>query len=375
MQRAEPKAFVQLGGRTLLAHALGNVARVSEPAWVVVVAPASHLDEARTELEREIAAGYGTVVTGGRERQDSVAAGIDALATLAGEAPPEVVLIHDAARALTPAVVFERVAARVRDGGAGVIPALPMIDTVAETDGADAVERVADRSRLAVLQTPQGFPFVTYRQAIATAGEGHTDDTSVFAAAGHPVVTVAGDEAALKITTPWDLRRAELLLGDRVGAAHAGRTGIGIDVHAYDENSPLWLGGLHWPNEPGLAGHSDGDAISHAICDALLSAAGLGDIGSRFGVDDPHFADARGDVFLTATLDLLAEAGFRVLNVAVQVVAARPRFAPRRVEVEQHLTELLGAPVSVAATTSDGLGFTGRAEGVAAVATALVHTT
>lgn len=387
--RPEPKAFVPLGGRTLLAHALRSIARLTEPAWVVIVAPSTHLEQARAELSRAIAPGYGSVVAGGVERQDSVAAGIEALTVLAGDAAPEVVLIHDAARALTPTGVFQRVAARVRDGGVGVIPALPMIDTVAETDGAEAIDRVADRSRLAVLQTPQGFPFDAYRQAIAAAGQGHTDDTSVFAAAGHPVVTVAGDEASLKITTPWDLRRAELLLGDQVPAsAPAGaaatasearattvpatRTGIGIDVHAYDENSPLWLGGLLWPNEPGLAGHSDGDAISHAICDALLSAAGLGDIGSRFGVDDPRFADARGEVFLTATLELLAEAGFRVLNVAVQVVAARPRFAPRRVEVEQHLTSLLGAPVSVAATTSDGLGFTGRAEGVAAVATALL---
>lgn len=375
---SEPKAFVSLGGRTLLEHALTAIARLDEAARVVVVAPSIRADAARDIVDRVIAPGYGHVVVGGAERQDSVAAGIAALAEADAGGALNVVLIHDAARALTPTAVFDRVAERVRASGAGVIPALPMVDTVAVTDGADTIDRVADRSRLAVLQTPQGFPFAPYRAAIAGAAAGHTDDTSVFAAAGHDVVTVAGDEQALKITTPWDLRRAELILAEREGAAArtyaapALRTGVGIDVHAYDDTAECWLGGLFWPDEPGLAGHSDGDAVSHAICDALLSAAGLGDIGSRFGVDDPRFADARGEVFLTATLELLADAGYRVENVAVQLVAARPRFSPRRVEVEQHLTAILAAPVSVAATTSDGLGFTGRAEGVTAVATALV---
>jgi 2-C-methyl-D-erythritol 4-phosphate cytidylyltransferase/2-C-methyl-D-erythritol 2,4-cyclodiphosphate synthase len=229
-----------------------------------------------------------------------------------------------------------------------------------------------DRSQLAAIQTPQGFPFEAYRAALAAVQPEaeHTDDASVFAAAGHTVLTVAGDDRAFKVTTPWDLRRAEqLAAGDRPSV----RTGIGIDVHAYDESQPLWLGGLYWPGEPGLAGHSDGDAICHAVCDALLSAAGLGDIGSRFGVADPRFADARGEVFLVATLDLVRDAGFEVVNVSVQVIAQRPRFAPRRHEVEALLSRALGAPVSVAATTSDGLGFTGRAEGVAAVATAMLR--
>ena len=150
------------------------------------------------------------------------------------------------------------------------------------------------------------------------------------------------------------------------------RTGIGIDVHAYDDSAPLWLGGVYWPDEPGLAGHSDGDAVIHAICDALLSAAGLGDMGSRFGVADARFADARSEVFLRETLALVSGSGYTVGNVAVQVIGVRPRLAPRRDEVENRLTALVGAPVSVAATTSDGLGFTGRGEGVAAIATALL---
>ncbi|HMH59380.1 MAG TPA: 2-C-methyl-D-erythritol 2,4-cyclodiphosphate synthase, partial [Galbitalea sp.] len=190
---------------------------------------------------------------------------------------------------------------------------------------------------------------------------------------------ILGDALAFKITTSWDLRRAQSLAagpstssGSGVGSGTGFRSGIGIDIHAYDESVPLWLGGLHWPDEPGLAGHSDGDALSHAICDALLSAAGLGDLGGRFGTDDPRFANAHGEVFLRATLELVSGAGFSVQNVAVQVIGNRPRLASRRSEIEKHLSEVVGAPVSVAATTADGLGFVGKGEGIAAIATALL---
>lgn len=366
---AKPKAFVPVGGRTLLELALEGVFAQPEAAQVVVVAPSSHRADATVIGQRVAGAARDalTVVVGGDSRAASVAAGLAAVVD-----GVEVVLIHDAARALTPPEVFTRVVERVRAENAGVIPAMPVVDTIARRDAAGAVVEQVDRSQLAAIQTPQGFPLESYRAAVAAIAPGaeHTDDASVYAAAGHPVVTVPGDDRAFKVTTPWDLRRAEqLVAGDRPAL----RTGIGIDVHAYDESRALWLGGLYWPGEPGLAGHSDGDAISHAVCDALLSAAGLGDIGSRFGVDDPRFAEARGEVFLTATLELVRNAGFEIVNVAVQVVAQRPRFAARRHEVEALLTRTLGAPVSVAATTSDGLGFTGRAEGVAAVATALLH--
>jgi 2-C-methyl-D-erythritol 4-phosphate cytidylyltransferase/2-C-methyl-D-erythritol 2,4-cyclodiphosphate synthase len=147
---------------------------------------------------------------------------------------------------------------------------------------------------------------------------------------------------------------------------------MGTDTHGFDPSAELWLAGLHWPGEPGLAGHSDGDAVAHAITDALLSACGLGDIGSVFGTSDPQFVGAHGEVFLTETRRRVEEAGFRIGNVSVQIVGNRPRFSPRRAEAEALLTGLLGAPVSLSATTTDGLGFTGRGEGIAAIATALV---
>lgn len=150
------------------------------------------------------------------------------------------------------------------------------------------------------------------------------------------------------------------------------RVGTGVDVHAYDPAAPLRLAGLEWPGEPGLSGHSDGDAVCHAAVDALLSAAGLGDIGELVGVDRPETRDAASTRFLALAVERLAEAGWRPVNVSVQLVGIRPRFAPRRAEAQQHLSELIGAPVSLAATTSDGLGLTGRGEGLAAIATALI---
>lgn len=151
------------------------------------------------------------------------------------------------------------------------------------------------------------------------------------------------------------------------------RVGSGFDVHAYDESAPLRLAGLDWPGEPGLSGHSDGDAVCHAIVDALLSAAGLGDIGELVGVDEPGTEGAASTGFVRLALERLAAAGFAPVNVSVQIVGNRPRFSARREEAQRVMSELVGAPVSLAATTTDHLGFTGRGEGLAAIATALIE--
>jgi len=363
---AEPKAFVELRGMTILERALRGVFESSEPAQVIVVAPKGRMAAARriVEIAAGAASGDAVVVAGGPSRQASVAAGLAAL-----DADAEVVLVHDAARALAPAQLFDRVV-RAVGPGTGVIPALPVTDTLKRIDVTEFVVETVDRSELVHVQTPQGFPRAELVAAYRSADREYTDDAALFSAAGHAVAVVEGEPRAFKITTPWDLNRAEHLLGS---SGNAGlRTGIGLDVHAFDDGSPLWLGGLYWPDEPGLAGHSDGDAIIHAICDALLSAAGLGDLGARFGTDEPQFADAASEAFLRETLALVTGAGFAVVNVAVQVVANRPKLSVRRDEIEAKLGELVGAPVSVSATTTDGLGFTGRGEGISALATALL---
>jgi 2-C-methyl-D-erythritol 4-phosphate cytidylyltransferase / 2-C-methyl-D-erythritol 2,4-cyclodiphosphate synthase len=383
---AGPKAFQPLHGRTMLEHALAGVFQMSEPAEVIVVVPAELQADARTIAARVAGplASLVTVVAGGTDRQQSVARGLAVVAD-----GIRIVLVHDAARALTPPTQFDAVVDAVRHTGHGIVPGLAVVDTIKRVDSAGVILGTVDRSELSAVQTPQGFPRDLFDEVVAAAGDraAVTDDAALVADAGHPVDVISGHQLAFKITTPWDLRRAELLLGAAEAPFEpvASRVGTGVDVHAFATDAAadvptdapadagLWLAGLHWPGERALAGHSDGDAVSHAICDALLSAAGLGDIGGVFGVSDARFAGAHGEVFLRETLRLVTDAGFRVGNVSVQVVGNRPKLAPRRGEAQALLGGILNAPVSLSATTTDALGFTGRGEGVAAIATALVH--
>ncbi|MGT2426143.1 2-C-methyl-D-erythritol 2,4-cyclodiphosphate synthase [Amnibacterium kyonggiense] len=355
-----PKALVPVAGRTMLDWALDGVL-AADVDRVVVTAPAAAPAAVEALVRARPDGARVTVVAGGSTRQESVAV------ALADVDPGEVVLVHDAARPLTPSSLFDRVRAAVVVTGAGVVPALGAADTIKEVDGTEVVATL-DRSRLAAVQTPQGFPAGALQRAYAVAGTGHTDDASVFAAAGGAVTTVLGEPDAFKVTTAWDLRRVE----QQLLPASPVRTGIGIDVHAVDADRPLHLGGLEWPGEAGLAGHSDADVVCHAVTDALLSAAGLGDLGSRFGVDRAEEAGRAGLDFVTRAVGLLADAGFSPVSVAVQVVGNRPHIGPRRDEIVALLSAAVGAPVAVAGTTTDGLGLTGRGEGVAAVATALV---
>lgn len=370
LERSEPKAFVHLGGKPLLRHALEGVLRMREEPQIVVMVPASYVALAREIIRNTPGAGDRqiVVVVGGATRQQSVRVSLQHL-----DDDVEVVLVHDAARPLTPPMVFDAIAATVRETGGGAIPGLPVTDTIkrVEVDEGLVLETVS-RDELVGVQTPQGFLREDLVRAHVDQDVDFTDDAALAASVGVPVRVIAGDQMAFKVTTAWDLRRAEQLMA--TGALETIRVGSGTDVHAFaDDDRPLWLAGLLWEGERGLAGHSDGDVVSHAICDAMLSAARLGTIGEVFGTDDPRFENARGEVFLRATLAQLKGLGLEVGNVSVQVVGNRPVIAKRRREAEDHLAAILGATVSIAGTTTDTLGFTGRGEGVAAIATALLH--
>ena len=374
-----PKALVELAGRPMVVWCLRTLAE----GGVVGVVVAGPQDPAGAAGLAAALAGEDlpvpvVVVAGGVDRTASVRA---ALARVPADAA--VVLVHDAARPLVPVEVVRRVVGAVVAGAAGVVPALPVVDTVKLVVD-DRVHATVDRGDLVIVQTPQGFRADVLRRAYAGAVGSATDDAGLVEAAGERVVVVAGDPAAFKVTRPLDLVLAEAMVSraalsrpaatpDRTAASPALRTGVGVDTHAFDTGTPCHVAGLSWPDEPaGLAGHSDGDVAAHACCDALLSAAGLGDLGGLVGTDRPEWSGAPGGALLGEAARVVREAGWDIANIAVQVVGNRPRIGPRRAEAEAALSDACGAPVSVAGTTTDGLGFPGRGDGLTAVATALL---
>ncbi|MEN9751939.1 MAG: hypothetical protein RLZZ600_986 [Actinomycetota bacterium] len=351
-----PKAFIEVGGRTLAQRSIDTVRSADAVAQIVLVVPADHT------LEHHGV----TVVTGGATRHESVMAGLAVL-----NSDVDIVLVHDAARALATPNLITRVVEEVRSTGVGVVPALAVSDAIKRVDEHGNVAESVDRSVLAAVQTPQGFPRLELEAAYASVvAEDHNDDAAVYIQSGRAVRTIPGEVNAFKITTLADLERAHALVSS-AGADH--RVGTGTDVHAFGQAQGLWLAGLYWPEELELAGHSDGDSASHAIVDALLSAAGLGDIGGMVGTSDPRFEGAHGEVFIREAVSRLAEAGFEPVNITVQILGNRPKLAPRRLEAEEVLSTWVGAPVSVSATTTDGLGLMGEGKGIAATATVLIR--
>jgi 2-C-methyl-D-erythritol 4-phosphate cytidylyltransferase/2-C-methyl-D-erythritol 2,4-cyclodiphosphate synthase len=325
---------------------------------MVICAPAGY----EKQIQELVGSGI-TVVTGGITRSDSVRAGI---AALTGD--NKYVLVHDAARALASTQLAQQVLAALEKGEVAVIPGLELIDTVKSVDASGRVTSTPDRASLRRVQTPQGFDLEILKKAHASGADA-TDDGALVEALGNKVLIINGEERALKITTPADLATALSMLG----TSSEFRTGVGVDAHAFAEGRELWLAGLHWPNETGVAGHSDGDVAAHAICDALFAAAQLGDLGTNFGTDKPEYAGASGVTLLQETLQKISAAGFVISNVSVQIIGNRPKLAGRRSEAISTLSAALGgANVSVLATTTDGMGLTGEGRGIAAIASALL---
>ncbi|NCU90096.1 MAG: 2-C-methyl-D-erythritol 2,4-cyclodiphosphate synthase [Actinobacteria bacterium] len=280
-------------------------------------------------------------------------------------------LVHDAARALATSELATKVLSELERGEAAVIPALSVVDTIKEVDRDGYVRNTPDRAALKAVQTPQGFSVDVLKRA-HEASQDATDDAALVEALGIKVKTISGEARAMKITNPEDIATALLMLRPINSDL---RVGVGTDAHAFssDSSRQLWLGGIHWSDVAGVDGHSDGDVAAHAICDALFSATGLGDLGSNFGISDPQYAGASGAKLLSETLNRITAAGYQISNVSVQIVCNKPKIGTRRTEAISALSHALGgAPVSVTATSTDGLGFTGEGKGISAIATALV---
>ena len=354
-----PKALIQIDGVTLIERAFAALSSVVDE--IVITAPAGY-----EEAFRAIVGESATVITGGVLRSDSVNLALKSLSP-----STKYVLVHDAARALATSDLAQRVLNELNSGESAVIPALNVVDTIKEVDRDGYVRNTPDRSVLRAVQTPQGFT-VEVLQRAHEASDDATDDAALVEALGIKVKTILGEVRAMKITNPEDIGMALTLLRDLDSNL---RVGVGTDAHAFssDTSRQLWLAGIHWPDVVGVDGHSDGDVAAHAICDALLSATGLGDLGSNFGVSDPQYSGASGATLLKETLTRITSAGFTINNVSVQVVCNKPKIGPRRAEAIAALSSALGgAPVSVTATSTDGLGFTGEGKGISAIATALV---
>jgi 2-C-methyl-D-erythritol 4-phosphate cytidylyltransferase / 2-C-methyl-D-erythritol 2,4-cyclodiphosphate synthase len=355
-----PKSLVKLIDKTLLEHAVANLAPVAQ--LLIVTAPAGYEKEYKKLLGEEV-----EVITGGVLRSDSIRIAIAKIPS-----NYEYVLVHDAARALASTRLASEVINQLIRGQQAVIPTLEVIDTIKEVDNQGYVRNTLNRASLKIVQTPQGFNRSVLERA-HQASEDATDDAALVEALGIKVKTIAGEDQAFKITTKGDIKTAiNFLLPDNQKQL---RVGIGVDAHAFSEDKKrkLALAGLIWPDEIGLDGHSDGDVAAHAICDALLSAADLGDLGSNFGVADSKYKGATGAQMLSESLAKVAAAGFEIENVSVQIVGNRPKIAPKRAQAISALSKALaGAKVSLAATSTDGLGFTGEGKGLSAIATALL---
>lgn len=364
---ALPKQYVTVGGKPVLRRTVE--AFLSHPdidKVLVVIGDGDRdlYDEAMDGLQNLL-----PPVTGGATRQESVRNGLEALAANA----PGIVLVHDAARPFVSASLVSKMIAAC-DDRSGAVPALALSDTVKRVEGGEITATVP-RETLMTVQTPQAFPFgpllEAHRLAAKSGRDDLTDDAAVAALAGMRVRAVAGDKTNMKLTNPEDFGAAERMLGTTTET----RTAQGFDVHAFGPGKSVWLCGVEVPHTQGLVGHSDADVGLHALTDALLGTIGDGDIGQHFPPSDPKWKGAPSDLFLADAVRRVTERGGRIVNVDVTLVCESPKIGPHRQKMQARIAEIAGITadrVGVKATTSEGMGFTGRREGIVAFAVATI---
>ena len=355
-----PKQFRILGGKPVLRWAVESLIRHPAVQAVRVVIGKGQQERARAALN---GLEVGELIEGGLERADSVRAGLAAVDS-------DAVLVHDAARPFCPASVVDRLIASL-EFYEGAAPVLPVGDTLVRLG--DTLDGSVDRAGLVRVQTPQEFRVASLRSAYeGWSGPSPTDETTVLGAAGMKVAAVDGDPTLEKLTRPADFERAEQWLAGALRPC----TGMGFDVHAFAGEGPLMLAGIEVAHDRGLAGHSDADVVLHAITDALLGAAGLGDIGEHFPPSDPRWKGAASSLFLGHAADLLRAQGAIIDHVDCTIIAEAPRIGPHRDAMRARIAEIAGLSidqVSIKATTTEGLGFAGRREGIAAQAVASIR--
>jgi len=364
-----PKQFLQIGGEIMLRRTLSMFVEAENVGRVL---PVIHPEDIALF---QAAAANMTMLTpafGGATRQASVRAGLEALSAR----PPDIVLIHDAARPFaTRELIARAIAATQRTGAA--IPTLPVTDTVKSVDAQGLVDQTLDRNALRLVQTPQAFAFApllaAHRRAAAEGREDFTDDAALAEWAGMQVAVFAGEPGNIKITSPEDFARSEAMQFAALGDV---RIGNGIDVHAFGPGDHVTLGGIRIAHDQSLIGHSDADVALHALTDAILGALADGDIGAHFPPSDPQWRGAASDRFLSFAVERVGKRGGRIAHLDLTIVCEAPRIGPQRDAMRARIAELahIGiGRVAVKATTSEKLGFTGRGEGIAAYATATVR--
>lgn len=350
-----PKQYRMLGDKSVLAHSVDTL--LAHPAIRnvrVIIGPGQE-SEARSALgERDV----GALIIGGPDRADSVQNGLAAVTA-------DAVLVHDAARPFCPRHVIDRLLAALEFHD-GAVPILSISDTVAR--GGATIGEAVDRKDLVRVQTPQAARLTALRRAFqAWQGPTPSDESTVLRAAGMSVAAVEGSAMLEKITSSDDFDRVRSLLAARL----IPRSGTGFDVHAFGGDGPIMLGGVQIPHSRGLVGHSDADVVLHALTDALLGAAGLGDIGEHFPPSDSRWEGASSDQFLAYAAQLARGRGSIIDAMDCTIIAEEPKIAPHRAAMRSRIAAIAGLDpscVSVKATTTEGLGFCGRSEGIAAQA-------
>jgi len=386
----QPKQYKLIAGRPILSHTLDvflNHPRISK-IMTVIHADDTDLYDAAVKTANCDANGKELLTaTGGDTRQQSVLAGLEGL----DSADCDLVLIHDAARPFLSATVIDGLLARLDEGVDGVLAAVPVVDTLKQCEKPGMPLKTVDRTGLWAAQTPQAFPFkailAAHRRAAEAGKQDFTDDTGLAEWAGATVELSEGDPGNFKITTRQDLSRAETQVKhtpmnrkDRTRTPLSElldvRTGIGYDVHAFEAGDAVILGGVAIPHARKLKGHSDADVVLHAITDATLGAIGEGDIGSHFPPSDPNWKGASSDMFQIDAIERVTKLGGRLAHVDVTIVCEEPKIGPHRDTIRQNIAQICEVPasrISVKATTSERLGFTGRREGIAALASVTVR--